>query len=247
VGLDGVLDCFAAKWWHDAAPSLGAQLHELFAKVGSFYPQRENFRLTPDVKEKFTEKLRSEPREFFGRKVGEVLRKDGSRKCGRTRQAEQCRQAMDFRVGKFAKIRSFPKPEDGLRAFVKKGPQAEALAERWLERSRPLWATLYRERRRLATAGVVLLTAWLFLHVMFGANGMVIYRSKRAERRRLQADIDRLQKENDFYTQQIRALQTDPKAIEREAREQLHYTRPGEVIYVAPPPPRPPASNAARK
>jgi phosphoglucomutase len=57
--------------------SLGAQLRELFVKVGSFYPQRENFRLTQEVKEKFTEKLRSEPQEFFGRKVGEVVRKDG--------------------------------------------------------------------------------------------------------------------------------------------------------------------------
>ena len=57
--------------------SLGQQLSELFAKVGSFCPQRENFRLTPEVKEKFTEKLRSEPQEFFGRKVAEVVRKDG--------------------------------------------------------------------------------------------------------------------------------------------------------------------------
>ena len=57
--------------------SLGKQLQELFAKVGSFCPQRENFRLTPEVKEKFTKKLHSEPREFFGRKVGEVVRKDG--------------------------------------------------------------------------------------------------------------------------------------------------------------------------
>jgi alpha-D-glucose phosphate-specific phosphoglucomutase len=57
--------------------SLGAQLQELFVKVGSFYPQRENFRLTQEVKAKFTEKLRSEPRDFFGRKVEEVVRKDG--------------------------------------------------------------------------------------------------------------------------------------------------------------------------
>ena len=57
--------------------SLGKQLQELFGKVGSFYPQRENFRLTEEVKEKFTRKLHSEPREFFGRKVGEVVRKDG--------------------------------------------------------------------------------------------------------------------------------------------------------------------------
>jgi phosphoglucomutase len=57
--------------------SLGSQLKQLFGKVGSFYPMRENFRLTPEVKEKFTEKLRLDPHEFYGRKVGEVVRKDG--------------------------------------------------------------------------------------------------------------------------------------------------------------------------
>ena len=45
--------------------SLGHQLHELFVKVGSFYPTRENFRLTPEVKEKFTEKLRLDPQRFL--------------------------------------------------------------------------------------------------------------------------------------------------------------------------------------
>src|SRR5438128_4031204 len=57
--------------------SLGQQLRELFAEVGSFYPTRENFRLTAQVKEKFTGKLEQEPREFFGRKVSEVVRTDG--------------------------------------------------------------------------------------------------------------------------------------------------------------------------
>jgi cell division protein FtsB len=152
---------------------------------------------------------------------------------------------MDFRIGKFSKVR-VPMPEDGLRAFVDKAPQAEALAERWVQKSRPVWSAVYAERRRLATGGVVLLTAWLFLHVMFGANGMVIYRSKRAERLKLQADIEKLQKENDLYTLRIRGLQVDPKAIEKEAREQLHYARPGEVVYVEPSPVRP-ATNAARK
>ena len=56
---------------------LGQQLKELFVKVGSFYPQRENFRLTPEVMEKFTGKLQTEPREFFGRKVSEIRRIDG--------------------------------------------------------------------------------------------------------------------------------------------------------------------------
>jgi alpha-D-glucose phosphate-specific phosphoglucomutase len=57
--------------------TLTQQLHELFVKVGSFYPQRENFRLTPDVKAKFTGKLGQNPRDFFGRKVKEVVRTDG--------------------------------------------------------------------------------------------------------------------------------------------------------------------------
>jgi phosphoglucomutase len=57
--------------------SLGHQLRELFAEVGSFYPQRENFRLTQQVKEKFTGKLQQEPKEFFGQKVREVVRTDG--------------------------------------------------------------------------------------------------------------------------------------------------------------------------
>ncbi|HEU5336459.1 MAG TPA: phosphoglucomutase/phosphomannomutase family protein [Terriglobales bacterium] len=57
--------------------NLQQQLRELFGKVGSYYPRRENFRLTPEVKQKFTEKLQAEPREFFGRKVAQVVRTDG--------------------------------------------------------------------------------------------------------------------------------------------------------------------------
>ena len=57
--------------------SLGEQLKELCNQVGSYYPERQNFRLTPEVKEKFTEKLKSDPREFCGHKVSEVVRTDG--------------------------------------------------------------------------------------------------------------------------------------------------------------------------
>jgi phosphoglucomutase len=56
---------------------LGEQLKAVCNQVGSFYPERENFRLTPEVKEKFTEKLKSDPREFLGRKVSQVVRTDG--------------------------------------------------------------------------------------------------------------------------------------------------------------------------
>ena len=57
--------------------SLGVQLRELFAKVGSFYPVRENFRLTPEAMTAFTEKLKADPTELSGRKVSSVVRTDG--------------------------------------------------------------------------------------------------------------------------------------------------------------------------
>lgn len=57
--------------------SLGEQLKELFAKVGSFYPNRENFHLTAESKAKFTEKIKGDPTELGGLKVASVVRTDG--------------------------------------------------------------------------------------------------------------------------------------------------------------------------
>jgi alpha-D-glucose phosphate-specific phosphoglucomutase len=56
---------------------LGEQLKAICNQVGSYYPKRENFRLTPEVKEKFTEKLRLDPKEFCGHPVSQVVRTDG--------------------------------------------------------------------------------------------------------------------------------------------------------------------------
>jgi cell division protein FtsB len=71
-------------------------------------------------------------------------------------------------------------------------------------------------------------------HAVFGANGIIVYQQKRAEYRKLDTEIHSLQDENQRLNDHIKALQTDPKAIEKEAREQLRYAKPGEVIYVAP-------------
>jgi phosphoglucomutase len=72
--LAGLLCCEAVA---KRGKSLIAQIHGLFDKVGSFYPQRENFRLTPEVREKFTRKLQADPAELSGRKVSRVVRTDG--------------------------------------------------------------------------------------------------------------------------------------------------------------------------
>jgi phosphoglucomutase len=75
---DGVIaGLLVAEMVATRGKSLGTQLSELFAKVGSFYPVRENFHLTPDVKAAFTEKMKANPTELGGRKVSAVVRTDG--------------------------------------------------------------------------------------------------------------------------------------------------------------------------
>jgi cell division protein FtsB len=162
---------------------------------------------------------------------------------------ERGSHAMDLRVGPLSRVRIIPSPEERLRTLVERAPQAEAWADRMAAKLRPTLTMLHGIWRRLATVGVAALAVWLFVHVMFGANGMVVYRQKKAEYVGLQTEIRNLQQENDRYTDQIKSLQTDPKTIEKEAREQLHYARPGEVVYVSPPPPPPPtpAISSARK
>lgn len=156
---------------------------------------------------------------------------------------------MDFRVGRLPKVRVLPSPEEGLRTLVGHAPQAEAWADRTMARFRPTLEVLYGIRRRLATGAVAGLTIWLFVHVMFGANGMVVYRQKKTEYQSLQMEIGGLQRENERTAGQIKALQTDLGTIEKAAREQLRYARPGEIVYVAPEPVNPQRSetNSARK
>jgi phosphoglucomutase len=72
--LAGLLCCEAVA---RRRKSLGEQLQAISNKVGSFYPERQNFRLTPEVKEKFTGKLKADPKEFCGHPVSEVVRTDG--------------------------------------------------------------------------------------------------------------------------------------------------------------------------
>jgi phosphoglucomutase len=75
---DGILaGLLVAEMVATRGKSLGAQLKELFSKVGSYYPVRENFRLTPEVKAAFTEKMKADPKELDGRKVASVVRTDG--------------------------------------------------------------------------------------------------------------------------------------------------------------------------
>jgi cell division protein FtsB len=94
--------------------------------------------------------------------------------------------------------------------------------------------SLIARRRKIATGAAGLLAAGLAYHVVFGANGLTVYQQKRQETQALSEQLQHLQHESDLLKGHVDRLQTDPDAIEHQAREELHYTRPGEVIYTLP-------------
>jgi len=111
---------------------------------------------------------------------------------------------------------------------------------------------IYVGRRRVATGAAALLALGLGYHVIFGHNGLTVYEQKRQTTVSLDKELGTLQKENDLLKGHVERLQNDPDAIEHQARQELHYTRPGEVIYTLPvapeagkqaPAPMPPTDN----
>jgi cell division protein FtsB len=92
-------------------------------------------------------------------------------------------------------------------------------------------AAIYRVRRRIATGLAAVLTVFFGYYVVFGRNGVNSYEQKRTEDKTLHQQIEALEQENSHLKDHVGRLKNDPDAIEYEAREKLHYARPGEVIY----------------
>lgn len=88
--------------------------------------------------------------------------------------------------------------------------------------------------RKIATAAAAVLALAMGYHVIFGQNGLTVYQQKRQDSQTLDKQLHSLQRENDLLKGHVDRLQNDPNAIEHQAREELHYTRPGEVIYTLP-------------
>ena len=98
---------------------------------------------------------------------------------------------------------------------------------RLYERSRAAW-------RKVATGAAALLALGMGYHVIFGQNGLTVYQQKRQDAQTLDRQLHSLQRENDLLKGHVDRLQNDPNAIEHQARQELHYARPGEVIYTLP-------------
>ena len=74
----------------------------------------------------------------------------------------------------------------------------------------------------------------LAVHDVFGSHGLLATRRALSQVRELRGQIDRLNRENSDLSKQVHALRTDPKAIERIAREEMGLARPGEMIFKLP-------------
>ena len=88
-----------------------------------------------------------------------------------------------------------------------------------------------RSGRRVATAVAIVIAVALGYHVIFGANGLSAYQQKLNQDQTLKKEILQLQQENSRLQDHVQHLQSDPNAIEHEARVILRYAKPGEVIY----------------
>jgi cell division protein FtsB len=90
----------------------------------------------------------------------------------------------------------------------------------------------YAQRRRIATVFAVVVAGLLGYHALFGANGVVAYRTKRNEDRVLAQQLEKMKVENSRLKAHVEHLKTDPDAIEYEAHTRLRYTRPDQVIVL---------------
>ena len=87
---------------------------------------------------------------------------------------------------------------------------------------------------RHGRALLVLFVALLFVHDIFGAHGYLSMRRTQDGIKKVQSEIQALGEENAALEQAVKDLKTDPRAIEKIAREELILARPGEIIIKIP-------------
>ena len=88
--------------------------------------------------------------------------------------------------------------------------------------------------RRNASWFLVAGLALLLLQDIFGTHGVLAMRRAQKEAESVQKEIDQINQENQQLQDRVKALKTDPQAIERIAREEMGLAKPGEYIFKLP-------------
>jgi cell division protein FtsL len=79
-----------------------------------------------------------------------------------------------------------------------------------------------------------LLVLVMIVHDVFGTHGFLAMRRTQNDIRKVKADIEALSKENAALAQEVKDLNSDPRLIEKIARDDLGLARPGEIIIRIP-------------
>lgn len=88
--------------------------------------------------------------------------------------------------------------------------------------------------RRNARYFFALVFSLLVLQDVFGAHGLMAMHRSKVQMQAVEAQIEKLNKENQDLQQRIHNLKTDPSAIEKIARDRMGLARPGELIFSMP-------------
>jgi cell division protein FtsB len=88
--------------------------------------------------------------------------------------------------------------------------------------------------RRLRLGALAVAGAWLLQHAVFSAGGYLTWRREQQAYGKVETRVKQLQQRNRELNASVRELSSNPQAIESIAREQLHLTKPGEVVYTFP-------------
>jgi cell division protein FtsB len=78
---------------------------------------------------------------------------------------------------------------------------------------------------------LLLMTVALIVHNIFGENGFLALRRQQKELHTLELKLRQLKQENEQLGKENQSLKSNPAAIERLAREQIHLAKRGEKIY----------------
>ena len=98
-------------------------------------------------------------------------------------------------------------------------------------RSSPLVGQRGLQRRAVLLAvGLVLLA--LLINSLFGDHGILHLLGQRRKTQALEESIERLRVENAQLAAEVASLRSDPRTVERLAREELGLAATGETVFL---------------
>lgn len=97
----------------------------------------------------------------------------------------------------------------------------------------------FSERVQQSTQGLkqwLPLAPWLLIVVLlllgiFGDQGILQLRTLHQEQQRMEAALHEQERLHQELRRQVRQLQSNTRHLERMAREEMGYVRPGELVY----------------